>query len=231
MPAANSPTPDYCWISDRHLAVSWPDDDARRITSCWQHLRSTIQAIDIIPSHRSVTLQFNPIDLDPARALANVQAAVDSLATIAATAPKLHELPTCYDGPCAPDLADLAAHAARSIEDVIQLHTQTTFTVRYIGFAPGFPYLAGLPQALHMQRLDRPRHSVPAGSVAIAGDQAGIYPSQSPGGWRIIGQTPVKLFDLSRSSPCLLSPGDHVRFVRITHEEFDGRAAFRALAP
>jgi inhibitor of KinA len=228
MHTADASAPSYRWISDRHLAVSWHDDDARRITSCWEHLRSTIPAIDVIPSHRSVTVQFDPANLDQVRALAQVKAAVESLSTINAPLQKLHELPTCYDGPCAPDLADLALHASRSVEEVIRLHTHATFTVRYIGFAPGFPYLTGLPAALHMRRLDRPRQSVPAGSVAIAGDQAGIYPSQSPGGWRIIGQTPVKLFDLTRASPCLFAPGDHVRFVRISRDEFNALAASKA---
>lgn len=135
-----------------------------------------------------------------------------------------HNIPVCYDPPCSPDLADVASLTGLPTDTVVQLHHAATYHVRYIGFSPGFPYLSGLPTALSVPRLDQPRVRVPAGSVAIAADQAGIYPQSTPGGWRLIGQTPLALFDPARAQPSLLRPGDKVRFNRITLAEFQAKS-------
>jgi KipI family sensor histidine kinase inhibitor len=125
------------------------------------------------------------------------------------------EIPVCYGGDFGPDLDALASHAKLTAADVIARHTAATYTVAMLGFAPGFPYLFGLDPALEMPRRASPRTRVPAGSVAIGGAQTGIYPSELPGGWQLIGRTPLALFDAQRDPPSLLMPGDRVRFVAI----------------
>jgi len=125
------------------------------------------------------------------------------------------DVPVCYGGDFGPDLDALATHAKLEAADVIARHTAATYTVAMLGFAPGFPYLFGLDPALHMPRRASPRTRVPAGSVAIGGAQTGVYPSELPGGWQLIGRTPLVLFDARRDPPSLLVPGDCVRFVAI----------------
>ena len=125
------------------------------------------------------------------------------------------EIPVAYGDTSGPDLAALAAHAGLSIDAVIARHTASEYTVAMIGFAPGFPYLLGLDPALAMPRLETPRTRVAAGSVGIGGAQTGIYPQAGPGGWRLIGRTPLQLFDAGRDPPSLLQAGDRVRFVAI----------------
>jgi inhibitor of KinA len=139
--------------------------------------------------------------------------------------PRQMQVPVCYAGEFAPDLARVAEHSGLTPHEVIELHCAAEFTVACIGFIPGFPYLIGLPEKLHVPRLATPRTRIPAGSVAIAAAQAGIYPHDSPGGWNVIGRTPLHLFDARNSPPALLFPGDEVRFRSITREQFDAVAA------
>lgn len=131
------------------------------------------------------------------------------------------EVPVCYGGGYGHDLDAVAQHARLSPDEVIARHTAAEYTVAMIGFAPGFPYLLGLDPALPMPRRADPRTRVPAGSVAIGGAQTGIYPRELPGGWQLIGRTPLVLFDPRREPPCLLAPGDGVRFRAIGADEFE----------
>ncbi len=131
------------------------------------------------------------------------------------------EIPVSYGGKeFGPDLAEVARHCAVKEEDVIALHSGAEYTVLAVGFTPGFPYLGGLPAKLRTPRRATPRVSVPAGSVGIGWSQTGVYPLASPGGWQLIGRTPLKLFDLKRNAPALLRVGDRVQFRPITAEEF-----------
>jgi KipI family sensor histidine kinase inhibitor len=130
------------------------------------------------------------------------------------------EIPVCYGGEHGPDLPTVAQHAGRSVADVISLHSDASYLVHAIGFSPGFPYLGGLPAPLHMPRLATPRVRVEAGSVGIGGAQTGVYPLPTPGGWQLIGRTPLRLFDFAREKPALLRIGDRVKFCPITREEF-----------
>ena len=135
------------------------------------------------------------------------------------------EIPVCYDETYALDLARVAAHANLAPAEVIALHCAGEYRVATVGFTPGFPYLSGLPPQLATPRRATPRAAVPGGSVAIGGSQAGIYPMSSPGGWHVIGRTPMKLFDVTSDPPALLRAGDRVRFRQITAAEFDAAAA------
>jgi KipI family sensor histidine kinase inhibitor len=136
------------------------------------------------------------------------------------------EIPVCYEGEDnAPDLADVARRAGLGIEETIRRHAEPVYRVRFLGFMPGFPYLDGLDPALAAPRLDTPRTRVPAGSVAIGGIHAGIYPFATPGGWRIVGRTPLRLYDPVRDARALLGIGDRVRFVPISSAELRAREA------
>ena len=130
------------------------------------------------------------------------------------------EIPVCYGSEYGLDLDAVAEHAGLPRDDVIARHAAAEYTVAMLGFAPGFPYLLGLDPALWVPRRATPRTRVPAGSVAIGGAQTGIYPRELPGGWHLIGRTPMALFDPARDSPCLLAPGDRVRFGVIDASEF-----------
>lgn len=125
------------------------------------------------------------------------------------------EIPVHYGGKYGPDLKALATELGLSVEAVVQLHTEATYTVYFIGFQPGFPYLGGLSEALYFPRHATPRTKVPAGSVGIGGEQTGVYPFESPGGWQLLGQTDIALFDLTKASHALLSAGDTLKFTAI----------------
>jgi inhibitor of KinA len=131
------------------------------------------------------------------------------------------EVPVCYENEFAPDLGNVAQHAGLSIDEVIRRYLDATYRVTCVGFTPGFPYLSGLPAELAMPRRATPRKEVPAGAVAIGGTQTGIYPRKSPGGWNIIGRTPLRLFDVDHESPALFHAGDQVRFRQISRDEFE----------
>ena len=126
---------------------------------------------------------------------------------------RLIQVPVRYGGEYGPDLDDVARHAGLTADDVVRLHTGAEYAVYMVGFSPGFPYLAGLPERLAMPRLDSPRQAVPIGSVGIGGRQTGIYPVETPGGWRIIGRTSLRLFTPDADPPTLFQLGDRVRFV------------------
>ena len=130
------------------------------------------------------------------------------------------EIPVCYGGEYGPDLDAIAQRSGMTPDEVVERHLRAEYTVAMLGFAPGFPYLLGLDQALHAPRRAHPRTRVPAGSVAIGGAQTGIYPRELPGGWNLIGRTPLALFDPKHEPPCLLAPDDRVRFRAIDADEF-----------
>ena len=130
-------------------------------------------------------------------------------------------IPTLYGGDFGPDLESVAQHNNLTSNDVIEFHSATKYLIYALGFSPGFPYLAGLPSEIHCPRLSNPRTVVPAGSVAIADSQTGIYSMPTPGGWRLIGKTPLSLFDQDSSSPTIFSPGDYLKFVPLgSHQEY-----------
>lgn len=184
---------------------------------------------DVVEAPRSVTvfyrpeLMWSPQSPDP---LANL---AKRLLQIAFTPAKLggreHCIPVCYEVPFAIDLADLAARKQCTAEQIINGHLGALYRVASLGFLPGFAYLTGLPSDLHVARKDVPSLSVPASSVALADEYTGIYPQASPGGWHIIGRTPLKMFDVCRDEPSLLVLGDSVRFERIGVDEFARRSS------
>lgn len=182
---------------------------------------------DLVPAHASLGVFFDAASIDPdaVRAWLQAQCAVDiDLETPTTRTSRLVEIPVCYGGAHGEDLDAAASELGMTAAELVDRHSAAIYTVAMIGFAPGFPYLTGLDPALALPRLATPRTRVPAGSVAIGGAQTGIYPRESPGGWRLLGRTPLALFDAQRDPPSLLSPGDRVRFVPIDADAF-ARAA------
>ncbi|MEO7797404.1 MAG: 5-oxoprolinase subunit PxpB [Opitutaceae bacterium] len=185
---------------------------------------------DIVPAFASVTLFYLPAKIgEPGelpyrqmlRVLEGIAAALPSGGWPAVgNETKVRQIPVCYGGEQGPDLPTVARHTALSPAEVIKLHGEGDYMVHAIGFSPGFPYLGGLAPALHAPRLATPRVRVAAGSVGIGGAQTGVYPLSTPGGWQLIGRTPLKLFDHRRATPSLLQIGDRVKFRAITAEEF-----------
>ena len=168
--------------------------------------------LDVVPTFRSVAIYFDPLQTERDRLVERLRAlaSVEPQPVREAEAPI--RIPVRYGGEFGPDLADVAQFASASESDVVALHTSVTYRVFMLGFLPGFAYLGTVDARIAAPRRATPRTNVPAGSVAIAGSQTGIYPSDTPGGWQIVGRTPVKLFDLARPEPCLLKAGDTVQF-------------------
>jgi KipI family sensor histidine kinase inhibitor len=184
--------------------------------------------VETVPTFRSLMVHYDPL----ATTGANVNAALERLLDGSrgeAKPVKLWRIPACYAASHAPDLAEVAQRTGLSAAEVVRLHSGTRFHVYMIGFVPGLPYMGDLPELLALPRRADPRIRVPAGSVAIATNMTSIYPLESPGGWHLIGMTPIRLFDLRRAPPALLSPGDAVRFEPVAVAEFDAiRAAVAA---
>lgn len=176
---------------------------------------------ECVPGYASLLVNYDPLRLDNTQVSEHIFAALDGLEEFPATTPKVVEIPVAYGGEFGPDLETIANSNKISSSEIVRIHSRPLYSVYFIGFLPGFPYLGGLDPAIACPRLDTPRPAIPAGSVGIAGDQTGIYPTESPGGWRIIGRTPLKLFNWQCQPPALLTPGDCVRFIPIKAEEFD----------
>ena len=169
--------------------------------------------LDLIPAYRTLLVSFDPLTLTPDHANDMVQAAAQTLDFEHSETGRVVELPTRYGGADGPDLPAVAAHTGLSEADVVSLHAAPLYLVMFIGFMPGFPYLWGMDPRLATPRLATPRLRVPARSVGIGGDQTGVYSTESPGGWRLIGQTTQPLYNPTASPPILLRAGDRVRFV------------------
>ena len=182
-----------------------------------------VGVVEWVPTFRSVTVYFDPDRMD-GDALADKLQALARTSTSLTVAGARWRIPVCFDAGFAPDLDELAAAKGMTRERVVELMTQTVFSVYMLGFQPGFSYLGGLPEVLEMPRLASPRKRVPAGSVAVAQRMCAAYPWDSPGGWRLLGRTPVPLFDAADAErPALLAPGDQVQWQAVD------RAAYEAL--
>jgi KipI family sensor histidine kinase inhibitor len=170
--------------------------------------------VELIPTYRSLLVSYDPTISKYDEMRDRLDSFVTELEAIveAAGESRIVELPVVYGGEDGPDLESVAEHADLSVQEVIDIHSGVDYRVYMIGFAPGFPYLGGLDQRIVTPRLKTPRISVPAGSVGIAESQTGVYPNASPGGWQLIGRTASVLFDVTKSSPSLITPGSKVRF-------------------
>ncbi len=182
---------------------------------------------DIVPTYRSVTVHFDPLHWDSATLAKRLKTLQRREPGQAEPPGILHEIPVLYGGEWGQDLEEVATFAGVQPAEAIALHASVLYRVYMLGFSPGFPYLGLVPEQLAMPRRATPRPKVPAGSVGIADRQTGIYPTATPGGWRLIGRTPTSVYRKTRTNPFLLKPGDIVRFKPIARDEFDQLAARR----
>ncbi|MBR6158748.1 MAG: 5-oxoprolinase subunit PxpB [Lachnospiraceae bacterium] len=176
---------------------------------------------EFVPSFRAVLIHYNPAILSYDRMTSILNAALAKPVSELSHHKRTVEVPVCYDIKYGPDIAFVAEHAGISIEEVIKIHTSTPYLVYMLGFQPGFPYLGGLDERIHTPRLETPRIKLEAGSVGIGGGQTGLYPMESPGGWRIIGVTPVRCYNPDKDKPIPYMAGDYIKFRAVSKEEFD----------
>lgn len=223
------------WFGERCLRIEFTGDAE---SSLWRvhaafaevaSIRRTglVGLLDATPAYRTLLLTFDPMRMDAVAVERAIREVLESLGASPAAlrSSRTVAIPACYDAAVAPDLEVIARAHGVGIEQISRLHASPVYTVAFVGFSPGFPYLTGLSPDLHTPRHSQPRTRVAAGSIGIAGDQTGIYPQESPGGWRIIGRTPLALFDAHRDPPTLLAPGDRVRFEPIDLDEFNRLAS------
>ena len=232
-------------MADMKLRIL-PEGDAALLVQLEQEIRPDINArlsalvklirqqqiegiVDLIPTYCALLVQYNPLVVS----YDTLYQRISSIAKMDIKTDEWHktiwEIPVCYGGDFGPDLKTIARHANLPEEEVIRIHAGRDYLIYMLGFLPGFTYLGGLDERIHTPRLGTPRKKIPAGSVGIGGSQTGIYPMDSPGGWQLMGMTPVKTYDPERQNPILVEAGDYIRFVPISEEEFrDIKAAVDA---
>jgi KipI family sensor histidine kinase inhibitor len=177
--------------------------------------------VEMTPTYCSLMIHYDPLRIGYEALCAKVRETLGALDDIELPAPMVIEIPTLYGGDYGPDLDYVATHNGLTPEEVIEIHASGTYRIYMLGFTPGFPYLGGMDERIATPRLETPRTKIAGGSVGIAGAQTGIYPIDSPGGWQIIGRTPVALYDPLSEEPILLKAGESIRFVPIDQETYD----------
>lgn len=214
-------------LGDRALLVNFEQKIAPQIHAHVTHLVKQIEQASFagiqfcIPAYCSVTIGFDPKILEAGELIELLETWLHAENQIIEHKPARHlTIPVCYEGEHAPDMDEVVQLKHISRLDIMQLHSRTMFTVYMLGFIPGFAYMGSLPDALQCSRKPTPRLRVPTGSVGLAGFQTGIYPSEAPGGWQLIGRTPIAVFDANRAQPVLFRSGDQVSFQPISNSEF-----------
>ena len=175
--------------------------------------------VETVPTYRSLLVYYDPLATSAPELQASLEHLEHGLDEQSFDTPRVVHIPTLYGDEYGPDLEFVAGHSGLTAEEVVRVHSESEYLVYMMGFSPGFPYLGGVPERLVTPRLETPRTHIPAGSVGIAESQTGIYPVASPGGWRLIGRTPLKMFDPAAEPPSLVGAGDYIRFVPIGTEE------------
>ena len=217
----------FLLMGDRGLLLEFGDEISAEVNEKVRRMALAIQAesiegmIETVPTYRSLLVLYNPLILPIDELKKRLIRLEEELKQTSFPDPKLTKIPVLYGGAYGPDLEGVARHLQISPEEIVRLHCSKPYFIYMIGFMPGFPYMGELPDTLVTPRLKTPRLSVPAGSVAIAQKQTGIYPMESPGGWQLIGRTPIKLFDPEKDPPALLQMGDLVQFFQIRAKEFE----------
>lgn len=213
----------YFPMGDQALVLSFGDTISEMVNARVRQVASHIDnwsqpgVIEYVPAYTTITIYYDPLKITYQELLSALQMIVQDIPEDTEYIGKKKEIPVYYNGA---DLAYVAQYNGLTEEEVIRLHSTPEYRVYMIGFVPGFPYLGGMDSRIATPRKEVPRLKIEAGAVGIAGEQTGVYPIETPGGWQIIGHTPLQLFDLSKESPSLLEMGDCVRFVPITYDEF-----------
>ena len=216
----------YLIAGDRALVVEFGDKIEEQVNSKIRSLTVAIEQEGIIginetiPTYRSLMVIYDPMIMELTELISVLKSIISRMHELKLPEAKVIEIPTLYGGEYGPDIEFVADHNNISIDEVIKIHTDMEYLIYMIGFTPGFPYLGGMSDKIEAPRLQNPRTKIPAQSVGIAGKQTGIYPVESPGGWQLIGRTPVKLYDPCRAEPVLLNAGDYIKFVQIDENEY-----------
>lgn len=218
----------YLLAGDKAIVVEFGDiideEINRKVINLMKNIEesSLINSIyEMIPTYRSLMIIYNPLKITFNNLINSVKNIECNLKNLDKSEKNIIKIPVLYGNDCGPDIDTVAKHNGLSVEDVIRLHSEAEYLVYMLGFTPGFTYLGGMNSKLETPRLDNPRVKIPEGSVGIAGKQTGVYPIESPGGWQLIGRTPIKLYNPKRENPILLKAGDYVKFTPITKAEFD----------
>ncbi|MCF8075331.1 MAG: 5-oxoprolinase subunit PxpB [Desulfotignum sp.] len=177
--------------------------------------------VEIIPTYHSLLLVYDPLITRPEKLESDIERFGNTLSQLETEPIKVVRIPVCYGGEFGPDIENVGKSSGLSTKEVIQLHCEPEYLIYMVGFTPGFPFLGGLNEKLHTPRLKTPRMAVPEGSVGIANNQTGMYPITSPGGWQIIGKTPLKLFAPKRNNPFLYKAGDKIKYFSISPSEYE----------
>ena len=218
-----TPRPQIVPLGDSALLVKLGDEIDITINQRVHALATLINlspldgVVETVPAYASLLIHYDPILLTCTRICGWVREKFDQLESAHLRTPRQFEVPVRYGAEFGADLQSVADFHHLRVEDVIRIHSERIYTIYMMGFTPGFPYMGKLDDAIVTPRLETPRTHVPAGTVAIAGSQTGIYPIDSPGGWQLIGHTSLQLFDLNSESPFLFTPGDEVKFVVENH--------------
>ena len=177
--------------------------------------------VETVPTYRSLLVYYKPEIISFREISEKFEELMGCLDNIEIPPPTVIEIPVLYGGEMGPDIQNVAEHNGKTVEEVIQIHTSEEYLIYMIGFIAGFPYLGGMSKEIATPRLKSPRVKIDGGSVGIAGEQTGVYPVDSPGGWQLIGRTPLKLYDAEREKPVLLEAGQYIKFKSVTPEEYD----------
>ncbi|NLT93941.1 MAG: 5-oxoprolinase subunit PxpB [Clostridia bacterium] len=219
--------PRFLLAGDKGLNMEFGNEINEKIN---QKIRATTAAIsqkkipgikELIPTYRSLLIIYEPLEISLKDLISQLKEIQEGLDSLKLPEPIVSVIPVLYGGEMGPDLDFVARHNNLSPEEVIEIHTSADYLFYMLGFTPGFTYLGGMSEKIATPRLKTPRTKIPAGSVGIAGSQTGIYPIESPGGWQLIGRTPLKLYDPLRETPVLFQAGNYIRFKAVDKEEYE----------
>jgi len=216
----------YLLAGDRAIVLEFGNEISKEVNLLVRKLyhsiiKENIEGIEeMVPTYCSLIVYYNPQRVKYSVLTKKIKELENYITEITLPAACVNEIPTLYGGEYGPDLEYVAQHNKLSVEEVIKIHSQKEYFIYMLGFLPGFVYLGGMSDKINTPRLEKPRLKVLESSVGIAGKQTGIYPIESPGGWQIIGRTPIKLYDPQKKFPFLLKSGDYIKFYPINKEQF-----------
>jgi inhibitor of KinA len=218
--------PTYKPYGERSILVEWPPEINENILQNVLNFKLNIQnkyiksKIQVTSAYNSILITYDTTIDNINNEILNLKSLFSSITHAYKSSNRLWKIPVCYDDEFALDLNEISTEKKLTKSKIIELHSNTIYTIYFIGFLPGFLYLGGLYKGLHFQRKSTPRQQIKKGAVAIGGNQTGVYPNESPGGWNIIGNSPISFFDASKEIPCFAKAGDKIQFVSINLKEY-----------
>lgn len=216
----------YLSAGDKAVVMEFGNEISKDINAKIRNVVKSVEEakvdgiVELLPTYRSLMIMYDPLKIEYSELISTLDSMSSKQVDNEEEKIKIVEFPTVYGGEYGPDINFVAEHNNITVDEVIKIHTGTDYLVYMMGFTPGFTYLGGMSDKIVTPRLASPRTKIPAGSVGIAGAQTGMYPSETPGGWQLIGRTPLKLYDSDKEPPVMLSAGDYVRYVSVSEEEY-----------